>query len=82
MGAVTNAERLVAVAVGVTTPGNDPAVRELADALHAGVPGVPVLIGGGGLTGQEHAAALGADGWARDATAVLVLLDDLVADAV
>ena len=74
-------DRLVAIAIGVTTPDNDAAVREVIDALHAEVPGVPVLAGGGALTGSEHAAELGADGWAPDAMAALVLLEDVVAEA-
>lgn len=73
------AERLVAVAVGVTTGENDDGVRALTAALHDAIPGVPVLIGGGGVHGADHATSLGADGWASDGAGALVLLEDVVA---
>ena len=72
------AERLVAVAVGVTTPENDGEVRKLADALHRALPGVPVLIGGAAVRDDAHARELGADGWAPDGPAALALLEQVV----
>lgn len=77
--AAREAERLVAVAIGVTTPENDDGVRALTGALHAAIPGVAVLIGGGAVHGTEHATSLGADGWAPDGAGALVLLEDVVA---
>lgn len=75
--AAEGSERLVAVAVGVTTPDNDAAVRALADALHAALPGVPVLVGGAGVRDAGHAADLGADGWAPDGPSALTLLEQV-----
>ena len=72
------AERLVAVAVGVTTPENDEEVRALADALHRALPDVPVLIGGAAVRDEVHAQGLGADGWAPDGPSALVLLEQVV----
>ena len=77
--AAQGAERLMAVAVGVTTADNDRAVRALADALHQALPGVPVLMGGGGVLDAAHASGLGADGWAPAGPAALALLEDVVA---
>ena len=80
--AATSSERLLAVAIGVTTSRNEAAVRELIEALHEDVPGVPVLLGGGAITGADHAADLGADGWAPDAMKGLALLEEVVSKAV
>ncbi|MDQ3385284.1 MAG: cobalamin-dependent protein [Actinomycetota bacterium] len=76
--AAQDAERLVAVAVGVTTPDNDGEVRALADGLHRALPDVPVLIGGAGVRDEAHAHELGADGWAPDGPAALALLEQVV----
>lgn len=79
--AAAGADRLVAVAISVTTSRNDSAVRQLIEALHEEVPGVPVLLGGGAIADGAHACALGADGWAPDALAGLALLESAVAGA-
>lgn len=71
------AERLVAVAIGVTTPDNDEQVRALADALHRSLPEVPVLIGGAAVRDEAHARELGGDGWAADGPAALALLEQV-----
>ena len=76
--AAEGAERLVAVAVGVTTPENDDEVRALAGALHRALPAVPVLIGGAAVRDEDHARELGADGWAPDGPAALDLLEQVV----
>lgn len=75
------AERLVAVAVGVTSVGNDDSVLALTQALHRDLPDTPVLVGGSGVRDADHARALGADGWAPDGPAALALLEDVVAGA-
>jgi len=79
--AALDAERLVAVAVGVTTWQNEVTIRELTWALHEALPGVAVLIGGGAVRDEGTAQALGADGWAPDALAALVLLEEASARA-
>ncbi len=70
-----DANRLVAVVVGVTTPGRDAIVRATVRALRAGGIDVPVLLGGAAITGAEHVRKLGADGWsgsdARSAVAAV-----------
>ena len=78
--AARESDRLVAVAIGVTTKNNEASVRSLIEALHEDVPGVPVLTGGGALLGAEHAADLGADGWAPDGMGAIALLDTVAAD--
>ncbi len=76
------AERLVAVAVGVTTPDNDESVRALTGALRRELLGdVLVLVGGGAVRTREDALALGADDWAPDALTAIALLEDVVARA-
>lgn len=79
VGAGRDAERLVAVAVGVTTSSNEVSVRALAAALHEALPGVTVLVGGGAIDDEDHARSLGADGWAPDALSALALLEDVTA---
>lgn len=79
--AALDAERLVAVAVGVTTWKNEATIQELTWALHEALPGLTVLVGGGAVHDEETAQALGADGWAPDALAALVLLEEAWARA-
>ncbi|MFZ0249347.1 MAG: B12-binding domain-containing protein [Acidimicrobiales bacterium] len=56
-----------AVAVGVTAGNRDRSVRAIVRAVHDVSPGLPVLVGGAGITGEEHAARLGAAWSGRDA---------------
>lgn len=57
------ADRLVAVAIGVTTFGNGPAVAAAVHALHAAVPGSPVIVGGAAVPTRAAATRAGADQW-------------------
>ena len=57
----------LAVAVGVTAGNHDRAVRAIVRAVHEVDPAVPVLVGGAGIGGDEHAARLGARWSGRDA---------------
>jgi methanogenic corrinoid protein MtbC1 len=57
------ANRLVAVAIAVSTPGREAAVRSIVRALRQAGISAPVLVGGAAITGEEHATRLGADGW-------------------
>src|SRR5271165_7170218 len=67
--AATEADRLVAVLIGVTTPGRDAAVRTVVLTLQRAEIGAPILVGGQGISGRDHALSLRADGWTgRDAT--------------
>lgn len=79
--AAQRAGRLVAVGVSVSTSGNERTVRSLTAALREGVPGVPVLVGGGAVTTREEALMLGADGWGPDGRAAVALLEDVVSKA-
>ncbi|MDJ0924008.1 MAG: helix-turn-helix domain-containing protein [Acidimicrobiia bacterium] len=54
-------QRLVAVGVSVTTPGQAETVAETISALRERVD-VPIFLGGGAIDGDEHARLLGADG--------------------
>jgi len=77
--AASSADRLVAVLVGVTTPGRDTTVRKLLMALHRAEIGAPVLVGGQGVSGREHALGLRADGWTGpDATSAVETVRALV----
>ena len=70
------ATRLVAVVVGVTTPGLDEAVRATLAALGEAVPGVPLLAGGSAVGGAGPARELGADAWTgTDGRSVLAAVD-------
>lgn len=57
------ANRLVAVAIAVTTPGRETGVRSVVRALRQAGITAPVLVGGAAITGEDHATRLGADGW-------------------
>ncbi len=71
--------RLVAVGVSVTAPEALVATAETVAVLKAELgPDIPVLVGGGAIQDADHAAALGADWYASDGTAVVELLDRLV----
>jgi excisionase family DNA binding protein len=77
--AARSADRLVAVAIGATLPGAEETVRAAVAALHHGVPGVPVIVGGAGLP-EEVARRLGADRWSGPDGRSLVAQVEAVAD--
>jgi excisionase family DNA binding protein len=75
------ADRLVAVVIGVTGPGLDDSVRSAVTALAGAGLTVPVLVGGSAITGPGHARELGADAWTGpDGRAVLAAVDRAAAD--
>ncbi|HVM65676.1 MAG TPA: B12-binding domain-containing protein [Acidimicrobiales bacterium] len=57
------ADRLAAVAIGVTLPGQDAVLRSTIRALRRARVVAPVLVGGAGTRDEAHALQLGADGW-------------------
>ncbi len=57
---VAKQQRLVAVAVSVTSPDQADQIRETIAALRNAVD-VPILLGGAAIDGAEHAKLLGAD---------------------
>ena len=69
------ANRLVAVLIGATTPGRDTTVRATVRTLRGAGVDAPVLLGGAAIKDEAHARKLGADGWSgadgRDALAVV-----------
>jgi excisionase family DNA binding protein len=75
--AVTKVQRPLAVAVAVTAGNHDRAVRAIVRAVHEVSPGLPVLVGGAAIAGEEHAARLGA-GWSGgDARRLGEMIDEL-----
>jgi methanogenic corrinoid protein MtbC1 len=70
-------QQLTAVGVSVSTPECTGSAATTIQALRDVLDGVPILVGGGAVRDASHARELGADAWARDARAVVVLLDDL-----
>jgi len=72
-----DADRLVAVLVGVTAPGRDAAVRRTVLALRRAAVTAPILVGGRAVSGVAHARKLGADGWSGpNATAAVASVED------
>lgn len=74
--AVTDVDRLLAVAVSATVPGNEDTVEATVAAVRERV-AVPVLVGGGAVTDAAASTALGGDDWAPDARGVVEILEDL-----
>lgn len=72
--ATTNA--LVAVGVGITTPGQEDALSETLVAIR-NVTTVPVVVGGGGAD-EETALRLGADGWAATGDGAVEVIETLL----
>jgi len=75
--AAQDADRLVAVALCVTSSGMDDAVVEAAAALKSAGVGAPVVVGGGAMQDGETARALGADAWAGDSRSAVELFEEL-----
>jgi methanogenic corrinoid protein MtbC1 len=55
--------RLVAVMIGATTPGRDPALRAAIRSVRRSGLTVPILAGGAAVSSSDHARRLGADAW-------------------
>ena len=73
--AVVDASPVTAVAVSVTNPASTAEAARLIAALR-GATDVPIVIGGGAVTGEEQARRLGADAWAPDAPAAIAFVLD------
>jgi len=65
--AVVKTPRAFAVGIAVTAGNHDRSVRAIVRAVHTVSPGLSVFVGGAGITGEEHAARLGAAWSGRDA---------------
>jgi methanogenic corrinoid protein MtbC1 len=71
-------QRLVAVAVSVTAPGQAEAITTTVAALRDRVD-VPIILGGAAIDGDEHAKLLGADMGGRSVDDILPRMLELVA---
>lgn len=78
--AALQADRLVAVAISVTTPGNEAAVLDTVDAVRRAV-AVPVVVGGGAVRSPLHATALGSAAYAGHEPEALELFSRLADEA-
>lgn len=67
---------VVAVGIGVTTPGQEDEIAATLTALRE-VTSVPIVLGGGGVD-EEMAIRLGADGWAHPAGDAVELVETLL----
>jgi excisionase family DNA binding protein len=70
--AAASAPRLIAVAIGATTPGLEVATSEAIAAVHARCPGVPVVLGGAAVRDAAKARELGADAFSEGSAPALV----------
>lgn len=73
---VAETDDLVAVGIGVTTPGQEDALGETLAAIRD-VTDVPIVIGGGGVD-EAVALDLGADGWAQTGEEAVELVEALL----
>jgi MerR family transcriptional regulator, light-induced transcriptional regulator len=70
------ANRLVAIAIAITTPGGDAAVRAAVKAIRQADMGVPILVGGAAVRDQARALRLGANEWSGiDGRSALVAIE-------
>jgi len=76
---VAETDDLVAVGVGVTTPGQEDALGETLAAIR-GVTDVPVVVGGGGVD-EAAALELGADGWAETGEGAVEVVEALLSSS-
>ena len=76
---VAETDDLVAVGVGVTTPGQEDALGETLAAIR-GVTDVPIVVGGGGVD-EAAALELGADGWAETGEGAVELVEALLSSS-
>lgn len=73
---VGDATDVVAVGIGVTTPGQEAAISESIASVRAATD-APLLLGGAGID-EEGALALGADGYARTGVEAVALVESLI----
>jgi MerR family transcriptional regulator, light-induced transcriptional regulator len=61
--AVAQERRLLAVGIVSTVDGHDTEVTLSVNSVRAAVPGIPIFVGGGAISSEAHARAVGADMW-------------------
>jgi excisionase family DNA binding protein len=70
---------LIAVGIGITTPGLLSEAAATVAVVRTRCPGVPVILGGGAVASEEMARRAGADAWAPAAGDLVAFLDALTA---
>jgi MerR family transcriptional regulator, light-induced transcriptional regulator len=75
--AVTKTPRPLAVAVAVTSGNHDRSLRAIVRAVQSASPGLPVVVGGGGIAGEQHAAPLAVVWSGGDARRLAAVIEDL-----
>ena len=75
---ITGLDGLVSVCISATRRDADGAVRRSLEAVRSAVPDVPIFVGGESIADSDHAAELGADGWAQDGPGAVDLVMDVV----
>jgi methanogenic corrinoid protein MtbC1 len=78
LDAATGADRLVAVAIGVTDRERLWEAREVVVAVRAALPATAILLGGPAVADAAVAELAGADGWEPDLGAVAALVERLL----
>lgn len=79
LDAARSANRLVAVAIVVTTGDRVDRAEAAVELLHDSEVGAPILLGGAAIVDDSHARALGADGWTgHDARHAVAEIEALV----
>jgi len=74
------AERLMAVAISVTSAEGLSTVATTVASIRSTVgPDVAIIVGGGAITNEDHAVALGSDGFAPDGRTLINLIDGWIA---
>ena len=74
---VGDTEDLVAVAISATNSAELKGLEDAVGAIRAADPSVPLILGGSAVRDADHAAALGADHWAADASGAIELLSTI-----
>lgn len=69
-----------AVAMSVTGPGHEDAARSAVNELRQAFDDIPIAIGGGAITSEDQAQALGADLWHSDSRAAAKMIADAAAN--
>jgi excisionase family DNA binding protein len=79
--AVAQEPRLLAVGIVSTVSGHDNEVTHSASSVRAVVPHIPIFIGGGAVTSEPHAQAMGADVWTGAGANAAVEAVERIADS-
>ncbi|MDA8296603.1 MAG: cobalamin-dependent protein [Actinomycetota bacterium] len=76
LAAVEATADLAVIGLSVSCEQTKRAAERAVQHLHRSVPGVPVLLGGPALASEDASLALGADGWAPDASGAARLIEE------